>query len=369
MEEQTNSSVLIVDDSEANIDIILDALGDAYNVSVVMDGESALDFLSQDKSDLILLDILMPGIDGFEVCRRLKADRATQDIPIIFITALDDQESERNGLACGAVDFITKPINAPVVAARVKNHLLLKHQRDQLKQSISILEHRNELLEQKAEIGIQAGGLAHDMANVLNIASYLEHILPKELPKDQEKWKKILEQTDRITSSIKLGIDICCGFTNYLHDIGAKESVYSFNDLLPAINMYAKQFSGKLIEEVDINAPPIKCKADQIKRVLVNLMINALQAVEGREKAEIHLQLWGQNGQVHLSFKDNGVGISPDVLPHIFEEQFTTKYNGTGLGLFLTKQIIDSHNGKIEVKSEQDKGTEFILSFPAYSRS
>lgn len=125
--------VLIVEDSISNIDVLVDALEDRCELSVALSGAEALKAaLSENPPDLILLDILMPEMDGYEVCRRLKEDSRTQNIPVIFITALSTEEDETKGLECGAIDYIRKPVSKPIVRARVKNHWELKRHRDLL---------------------------------------------------------------------------------------------------------------------------------------------------------------------------------------------------------------------------------------------
>lgn len=128
MKELQKSTILIVDDTETNIDILVDALEDDYEISVAMDGESALEVVESEPPDIILLDIMMPGVDGYEVCRRLKANIATRKIPVIFLTAKTEVKDEKKGLELGAVDYITKPISLPIVQARVKTHLSLYDQ-------------------------------------------------------------------------------------------------------------------------------------------------------------------------------------------------------------------------------------------------
>lgn len=125
-------TVLIVDDTPDNLDILKGILKDTYKVKAAIHGTKALEIATADTPpDIILLDIMMPEIDGFEICRRLKANKATEDIPVIFITALGDIENETKGLSLGAVDYITKPFNPAVVVARVKTHLeLLAQKRD-----------------------------------------------------------------------------------------------------------------------------------------------------------------------------------------------------------------------------------------------
>lgn len=133
MIETRNDSILIVDDSPTNIHILVQVLGDKYDIRIARDGQTALDILkTSELPDLILLDVMMPGMDGYEVCRRLKEKQFLQEIPIIFITTMDEAEDQARGLELGAVDYIVKPFQARIVRLRVKNHLELKKQRDQL---------------------------------------------------------------------------------------------------------------------------------------------------------------------------------------------------------------------------------------------
>jgi cyclic di-GMP phosphodiesterase len=137
-EKQT---VLIVDDTPDNITLMTGVLKGGYRTKVANNGERALQIASTlPLPDLILLDIMMPGIDGYEVCRRLKADGVTADIPVIFLTAKTEVEDEQQGFDVGCVDYITKPISPPIVLARVKTHLLLKSAKDFLKDQNAFLE-------------------------------------------------------------------------------------------------------------------------------------------------------------------------------------------------------------------------------------
>jgi diguanylate cyclase (GGDEF)-like protein len=123
------ATILVVDDTPANLSLMSRLLKDTYRVKVANNGERALEIAQSDAPpDLILLDIMMPGMDGYEVCRRLKADNATKDIPIIFLTAMADVENESMGFALGAVDYISKPFNKTVVKARIRVHMQLKRQ-------------------------------------------------------------------------------------------------------------------------------------------------------------------------------------------------------------------------------------------------
>ena len=134
-------TILVVDDTPDNLSLMRELLRKDYQVQLANGGERALKLAAmQPQPDLILLDIMMPVMDGYEVCRRLKADAATRDIPVVFLTAKADVEDEKRGLELGAVDYITKPISPPVVLARVKIHLALKAHADFLRDKSDFLE-------------------------------------------------------------------------------------------------------------------------------------------------------------------------------------------------------------------------------------
>jgi len=124
--KKKKDTILVVDDVPANLGVLFNTLEEAgYKVLIMIDGTAALANINDDPPDLVLLDVMMPGLDGFEVCRRLKAAPATQDIPVIFMTALNDPVDEVKGFALGAADYITKPIQLDRTLARIKTHLTM----------------------------------------------------------------------------------------------------------------------------------------------------------------------------------------------------------------------------------------------------
>lgn len=180
--------VLVVDDSPENIDLLGNVLKQDYEIKVALSGEKALKLAGSEKPpDIILLDIMMPGMDGYEVCRRLKSDAKTQDIPVIFVTSMSEVEDETKGLEVGAVDYITKPIRSPIVQARVKSHIELKEAREYLKNQNEILEHRveertREVIDlQRVEFELRA--TQEKVENELNIAAQIQRsILQSNFP-------------------------------------------------------------------------------------------------------------------------------------------------------------------------------------------
>lgn len=132
MDEPIRGTVLIVDDVPTNTAILESLLGIDYEVATATSGLEALELAERIRPDVVLLDIVMPGMDGHEVCRRLKASAETRNIPVIFITAMNEEADEELGLSIGAIDYVTKPFNLPIVRARVRNQLVLKRQADQI---------------------------------------------------------------------------------------------------------------------------------------------------------------------------------------------------------------------------------------------
>jgi len=128
MEKTSKYSILIVDDEVSNIIILSDILDEDYDVMVLRDGRDVVDTVESDMPDLILLDIVMPEMDGYEVIKALKSSKLTKDVPVIFITGLDDIEAEEKGLELGAADYISKPFHAPIVKLRVNNQIKILDQ-------------------------------------------------------------------------------------------------------------------------------------------------------------------------------------------------------------------------------------------------
>jgi phosphoserine phosphatase RsbU/P len=151
--KRTNT-VLVIDDSPENIDLLNGLLKQDYKIRVALNGEKALKIArSEAPPDIVLLDIMMPAMDGYEVCRRLKADPKTRDIPIIFVTAKSDESDETKGLEIGAVDYITKPFSPPIVRARIKTHLALKNNLKELQRVYKIIASQKERMEEELDIG------------------------------------------------------------------------------------------------------------------------------------------------------------------------------------------------------------------------
>ncbi|WP_413165224.1 response regulator [Capilliphycus salinus ALCB114379] len=429
-------TILIVDDHPTNLRIAVDYLEDCgLTVLVSQDGESALKRAKFAHPHLILLDVLMPGIDGFETCRRLKADPETEDIPVIFMTALASAEDKVKGFQFGAVDYVTKPIQHEEVLARVSTHLhiqtlyrKLEEQNQNLQQKV--IERTAELSQALADLqqsqiqlvqsekmsalGQLVAGVAHEINNPLScltgnlqhateyIQDLLEHLhlyqQQFKTPGDRIKTHAEDVDLDYITDDIPKVILSLQEATQRIHDIS--KSLYSFShsdtskkvpfDLHQGIEstltILKHRFkTNQYRADIEIvknygNLPLVHCYPGQINQVFMNLIANAIDALDDKniensalsqpiERPIILIKTWEdiKNKKAMISIKDNGSGMSELLQEKIFSYLFTTKPigKGTGLGLSISRQIIvEKHGGRIHCISELGKGSEFIIELP-----
>jgi putative two-component system response regulator len=165
MNTQAKPTILVVDDTPDNIDLLCAVLEQDYRTKIAVNGERALKIANGDsKPDLILLDIMMPGMSGYDVCKQLKANPATRDIPVIFVTAMSEITDEQMGLSLGAADYITKPVSAPIVLARIKTQLAMKRVHDFLRDQNSFLD--AEVKRRTAEVAALQDVTIHTMASL-----------------------------------------------------------------------------------------------------------------------------------------------------------------------------------------------------------
>ena len=248
MNDLPKPRVLIVDDTESVVYVLSETLRDVYEVLVATDGKSALEIVRSVRPDLILLDVMMPEMDGYEVCRQLKADQKTSDIPVIFVTAMGEVGDETKGFELGAVDYITKPASPPIVLSRVKTHLSLYDQNRVLEEKVR--KRTKELVEANVRLErshFRTVELSFDLLNLHNdflgshckrVAMYA-NLISRKLEFD-DKGRR-----DLVTAAL-------------LHDIGlagfpSKELIYIYSgeskssDLLDQYNQHplnsAKLFS------------------------------------------------------------------------------------------------------------------------------
>lgn len=365
--------VLVVDDMEANIDILLDVLSDAYEIIVALDGETALESVKQMRPDIILLDVMMPGIDGHEACRLLKADPTTADIPVIFLTALQEDRDEERGLNLGAVDYITKPFSPVLVKARVKNqlslvraHRIVIEQRDHIEENYKQLRGLEKLRDELVQM------LVHDLRSPLTgLCGNLEYAL--------RYSAELTDETQAcLQASLDSGNNLCRMISSMLDVSKLENGAFPLRqqpcDLTRLIH-HSIQELGSLTKSHELNLPqnasPIHayCDPEVIERVISNLVANAIKFTP--EGGRIGIDITREARQIRMSIADTGPGIPREFHHKVFEKfgQVKGQRLSTGLGLTFCKLAISAHGGDISLESEPGCGSTFNITLPAPASS
>ncbi|NET43321.1 response regulator [Okeania sp. SIO2B3] len=443
----TQEQIIVIDDTPANLHVLSSLLKEnGYLVRSFPSGKLALAFIEKFSPSLILLDIKMPNMDGYEVCQHLKANELTCDIPVIFISALDEVMDKLKAFTVGGVDYITKPFQAEEVLARISTHLeltrlqkLLKQenymqaqqlaeQNRQLQQVNQELEKANKELNKKydelkqaqltiiqsekmATLGNLVAGVAHEINNPVGFISgnldcateYIQNLIDLlQLYQQGLDWKsettqdKIEEiELDYLIEDLPEMLESMRQGTNRITEISKSMKTFSRSDTIAKVpfNIHDGIDSTLLIlrhrlkanelrPEIKVvknygNLPEINCYPGQLNQVFMNLIANAIDALEegnsGKNFQEIKAspnqitittEIEDEKQQAIIRIGDNGIGMSEEVKKKIFEHLFTTKVvgKGTGLGLSISRQIVEEkHGGKITCTSELGIGTEFVI--------
>jgi signal transduction histidine kinase len=417
MNDEKRPSILIVDDVPANLNLLTGILKQrGYKVRPAPSGSLALDAARHAPPDLILLDIHMPEMDGFEVCRRLKAEEGLKEIPVLFISALAETKDKVSAFDAGGVDYITKPFQVEEVLARVRTHLELRQTRRELKRKNKRLKSTVDKLkktqiqliqsEKMAALGVLSAGIAHEINNPVNFIKTSTLSLQRDIddllkianfgvsfcrdsmePESREikrlqedvEYDTILTEIPGLFSSILEGIRRTEEIVRSLRTFARRdETISKAVDLHEIIDSTLIMLRNRYKRTTHVvrdygQLPPIPCYVGKLSQVLINVLINAIDAIESKESADlqqitIKTEVLEHDNRpyavVHIS--DTGTGIPEELIHKVFDPFFTTKEvgKGVGLGLFIVNNIVQEHRGYIEVSSQPGQGTTFSIFLP-----
>ncbi|GAK55657.1 response regulator receiver sensor signal transduction histidine kinase [Candidatus Vecturithrix granuli] len=368
--ELPTNTILIVDDESDTINVLLDALAQAhFTTYVALDGESALQQLAETAlaPDLILLDVMMPGIDGFETCRRLKANAATRDIPVLFMTALTDMVNKINGFAVGGVDYITKPFQIEEVLARVQAHLTIRRQQREIEAQ------REQLRELNAHKDKFFSILAHDLKNPVMGFLSMEHILENfdDLAPEQrvavttqfrDSARNLFALIENLMTWSQMQQDMLVCYPQEVPFMAFVDR--NFKLLTPTAAQKQLQLQHRIQDDLLVIGDVM-----MIDTVVRNLLTNAIKFT--RPGGVITMSASCDARLATVAVTDTGIGIPAEKLPDLFridvkyQRDGTADEKGTGLGLILCKEFVERNGGKIWVESEVGRGTTFYFTLPA----
>ena len=365
-----NITILIVDDNISNLELLGNILKNKnYRLAFAKNGKDALKLSEKINPDLVLLDIMMPEMDGYEVCRNLKDNINTREIPVIFLTAKTETEDLVKGFNIGGVDFITKPFNKDELYVRINTHIELKLAKEKLKKQAIELKKTNDTKDKLFSI------ISHDLRGPLGGIKNMVDLLISEYRSDLEFTGKslyILKQTSEKTEILLE--NLLFWSKNQKGEIAMNPQIINIkatiDDIVVLMQATANDKNIIISTEIDDN---ISCFADidMIKTVVRNLINNAIKFTHKNGKITISAK--NQEKNVCVYIKDNGIGIGNEIINKIFDKDDyytsygTSKEKGSGLGLNLCIDFIKKNKGEFNIKSEINKGSIFSFCLPKVS--
>lgn len=363
--------ILIIDDSVANIRILTKLLAPQADIIFATNGQEGLLMADHQQPDLVLLDVAMPEMDGYQVCRLLKQQLNTKDFPIIFMTSHESDDYEVRALEAGAVDFIRKPFNPPVVKARIQMHLAMRR-------VLAELSIAKEQAEQASRVKSEfIATVSHELRTPLtSISGSLALILGKLADTLPPKVKLLLETASRNSERLTLLINdildiekIELGHLSF--DFEKLDLVQLAQQAISVNQAYAMQ---QLVHLQLCNVPSqaawVLGNTHRLLQVFANLISNAVKYSDAHTTVEIAIV--AQQPCWRVIIKDYGRGIPESFKAQIFQRfaqvdsSDTREQGGTGLGLSISKAIIERHHGTINYCSEMGKGSTFFFDIPSY---
>jgi len=231
---------------------------------------------------------------------------------------------------------------------------------------VVLLERRTRQAERLAEIGSLTGGLAHEIKNPLSTVQLNLQLLAEDLLPENPSYSRLVNRLGIVQRETSCLRDILEDFLRYAGRIELDRKPTELNQLLEElVDFFAPQAQAQRVQlRLKLNPAPVIANVDPklVKQALLNLMINGVQAMPGA--GDLILSLREESNRAVIDVIDTGTGIGPDVLPRIFMAYYTTKRGGTGIGLAMTKRIVEEHGGKITVQSDVGKGTDFTIELP-----
>ena len=353
----TQAKILIVDDVPENIGVLFEFLAErGFDVSIAPDGESALEVVEHGPPDLILLDVMMPGIDGFETCRRLKAQDRYRDIPVIFMTALSDTVDKVKGFQLGAIDYVTKPVQQEEVMGRINAHITIR--RLQLS-----------LQERNAEFEAFGHTVAHDLRNPIGLIDNAAQMLRRELADSASpaagKYLDLISGTAGRMRDILEGLLLLAGLSRQQPVFEPLSMGPLVQDALVRLEHLRQERQAEIRQPE--HWPQAYGHPSWVSEIWTNYLINALKY--GASPQVIELGADDLGDYTRFWVKDQGAGLTAEQQSQLFvpfSRLHQGRGDGHGLGLSIVQRLTARLGGTVGVESRPSKGSLFYFTLPRH---
>lgn len=360
-DNQSKGDILIVDDTPDNLRLLSAMLTkQGFEVRKALNGWAAIASAQADAPDLILLDIKMPEMEGYEVCQHLKADTKTRDVPVIFISALDDVMDKVRAFASGGIDYVTKPFQEAEVLARIENQLQIQRLQKQLIAQNEELARSNRELEQFAYV------VSHDLQQPLqSITGFAKLLILKYQnqldPTAHDYLNRMVDSGGRMQRLIQ---DLL-GYAQVGKPNPSFEPVNCQQVIEQVVENLRSPIAEKNVTLSYDSLPTVLGNEIQLIQLFQNLLSNAIKFTNPDIPPHVRISVAEQQQHYRFGIHDNGIGIDQQNLDRIFEAfhrvHSAQRYPGTGIGLATCKKVVENHRGQIWVESELNVGTTFYF--------
>ncbi len=414
--------VLLVEDNVDMRRLLHHLVGQEFRVRVARNGREGLEAARAHAPDLVLTDVMMPEMTGIELCAEIKRDPALASVPVVLVTSKAEREMKIQGLEHGADDYVTKPFHPRELLARVRSLVRLRHAQQELAVRNSLLETTNEELmatmeelkqagaqlvhaERLAAVGELAAGVAHEINNPVNFAMNAARTLRAVVadvrkvaeqvaaidPGDTDAMRRQIDALEalrtklgfdesaatltELTDIVTEGLDRTAALVGDLRDFAAPGSrdrgpVDLARGLRTTLRLMGHTLTSAGVQihaDIPEGLPQIRGDVRALNQVFLNLLKNAVESFEQSERGagSVWVTARTEEGAVLVEIRDDGPGVAPEVRDRLFEPFVTTKVGrGSGLGLSISRRIMEEHGGSLDIGSVHGEGARVVMRFP-----
>jgi two-component system sensor histidine kinase/response regulator len=366
--------IVIIDDEMGPRESLRMLLKPNYQVFTAENVESGVQLVREKHPDVVISDIRMPGTSGIDGLRKIR--EIDPHVAVIMLTGFGALDTAKEALRLGANDYISKPFDAREMRDVIARNVERTRVKRSSELALSEIQELNQRLmreiaqkERLASLGQASAEFVHDLSNPLTIVWGYVQLLAKKLEQNGDAAETSPKELSIIEQNVRLCRELLTMWQSYGSDEGMRRKAISICEIVRNVVKSAENVAAQSGVEVSVDVPTDSCTliadAVQIQRALQNVVINAIQAA-AETRGRVEVSCAAKEFYIDVRVHDTGPGIAQDQIPKIFDPYFTTKQSksGTGLGLYITRKVVEDHSGSIKVDSAPGQGTTFTIRLP-----